>query len=326
MPLLSRHAKAGYKKMKIFKDLEKVSIHRPVATIGIFDGVHKAHQAIIERLERTSEKLAGESTVVTLWPHPRIVLYKEDDEIQLLNTLEEKIFRLEEAGVQNLVIIPFNTLFADTSFSDFVEEILVKRLNIVHLVVGYNHHFGKNREGNYYKLDQLSARLGFGLSQQAPVVIEDKKVSSSAIRHYLKEGEVNMANRFLGYHYQVGGKVVTGNRKGRELGFPTANIAVENEYKLIPGDGVYAVIAHIGDRKIEGMMNIGCRPTLMEDCRQSLIEVHLFDWDDDLYDMEIRIDFIERIRDERKFGSISELKAQITQDKVLIKKILTSIK
>jgi riboflavin kinase/FMN adenylyltransferase len=311
--------------MNIFRELHNVAIDRPVVTIGIFDGVHLAHQAVIRKLKNTAEEMKAKSTIITLWPHPRIVLKNESDDVRLLNTLQEKIELLEEAGVENLIIIPFNRDFAHTDFDYFVRELLVNKLKMKHLVVGFNHHFGKNRQGNFESLQKLSYEMGFGLSRQDPVLIENEKVSSSIIREYIKMGNLRTANEFLGYRYSARGKVVRGNRMGRELGYPTANISLTDPDKLVPGDGVYAVLVELDNKLLKGMMNIGCRPTLIRDCTESILEVHVFDQRTDMYEKEIKVEFIERIRDEKKFNSADELKIQIARDKEVIKDILSSI-
>jgi riboflavin kinase/FMN adenylyltransferase len=293
-----------------------------VATIGIFDGVHRAHQVIIEKLNATAAAFSGESVIVTLWPHPRIVLQKEEQSLFLLNTMEEKIEQLDKAGVDNLVIIPFDEAFAGIGFLDFVRKILVDKLHIAHLVVGYNHHFGKNREGNFEKLKSGSEQFGFRLSQQGPVIIKGEKVSSSVIRHLLIGGDIVKANDLLGYYYTLSGKVVEGHRKGREIGFPTANIDVSYSLKLIPADGVYAVLIHLNKQKYKGMMNIGCRPTLNTNCYDRSLEVHIFGFNGDLYQQELRIEFIARIRNERKFDTLAALKEQLTLDQKKIELLL----
>ncbi|MBN1951347.1 MAG: bifunctional riboflavin kinase/FAD synthetase [Bacteroidales bacterium] len=312
--------------MKIFRDLENITITSPVVTIGIFDGVHRAHRAVIHMLREKADSLNGESTIVTLWPHPRYVLNKDAEGLQLLNTLEEKIRHLERAGVDNLVIIPFSVEFARTEFSSFVRDILIGKIGLSHLVVGYNHQFGRNRDGNFGNLKALSAELGFGLSEQEPILIDGERVSSTSIRGLLSRGEVKKAAHFMGYTYKLHGKVVGGYQKGREIGFPTANISMSDTYKLIPHNGVYAVMARTGGREFEAMMNIGCRPTLYNDSSQLVLEAHLLEYSGDLYDEEIEVEFIERVRDEKKFESMDHLKKQIEKDRILIKEILSSIK
>jgi riboflavin kinase / FMN adenylyltransferase len=312
--------------MKVFRDLDRIRIDRPVATIGIFDGVHLAHQSIISKLRQTAAELKGETSLITLWPHPRIVLQKDADNLQFLNTQEEKVKRLENAGIDNLIIIPFSREFANLDFSEFVRSILVEKIGIIHLVVGFNHQFGRDRNGNYEKLQKLSEELGFGLSQQEPVIVDNEKVSSSSIRDYINSGDISKANRFLGYNYRLNGTVVGGNQKGRELGFPTANIQVRDRLKLVPCDGVYAVLAIVEGKTYEAMMNIGCRPTFHEDCEKAVVEAHLLDYYGDLYQKEIEIEFFQRIRDEKKFKSEEMLRAQIEEDRKLVKEILASVK
>ncbi len=311
--------------MKVFHDIPGIICKRPVATIGIFDGVHLAHQAIINRLTDTAEQMAGESVIVTMWPHPRIVLRKGED-IKLLSTLDEKIERLEHSGVDNLIILPFTKMFASTSFEEFVRDILVNKIGIVHLVVGYNHQFGHNREGNYAKLQQLGNDYGFSLSQQDPVVVDNEKVSSSNIRHLLQSGHIEKSNRFLGYHFFLKGKVVKGKELGQKIGFPTANLEVNDTNKIIPKNGVYAVLVELEGRVYQGMMNIGCRPTIERECTNTVLEVNLLNFEGDLYQKELRVYFINRVRDEKKFNTLEELAAQIMQDRELIKNILGLVK
>jgi riboflavin kinase/FMN adenylyltransferase len=312
--------------MKIFRDISNISINRPVATIGIFDGVHRAHQAIIDKLRVMASELSGESVIVTLWPHPRIVLRHGNEDTRLLNTLDEKIEKLQETGVDNLVILPFDKTFAATGFTEFVREILVDKLGIIHLVVGYNHQFGRNREGNYANLKILANEFGFGLTQQGPVIIGNEKVSSSKIRQLLISGQVEKANHNLGYPFLLKGKVVAGNKLGVKIGFPTANLAVSEPDKIVPGKGVYAVMVGLEGDMYQGMMNIGCRPTIDADCAKSVIEVNLFNFDSDLYRKELSVFFIRRIRDEKKFDDIRSLSAQISKDREFVKNILSLVK
>lgn len=308
--------------MKVIRDINEVSINNPVATIGIFDGVHRAHQAIIQELNNKARLVKGESVIVTLWPHPRIVLDPGSDSIQLINTLEEKIIKLEEADVKNLIVMPFDKDLAATDFESFIKKFLVDKLQIHHLVVGYNHHFGKNREGNYARLKELSNDIGFSLSKVEPYIMHGDKVSSSEIRKLLVEGEIKKASEFLGYPFFVAGKVIPGNKLGRSIGFPTANIAVTDRHKIIPKNGVYAVTAFVEGVNYSGMMNIGCRPTVDDDCIQSTLEVNLFDFTGSLYQKEIRINFYDRIRDEKKFKNLYELSQQIARDKIKVMQIL----
>ncbi len=220
--------------MKVFRDIDKVNIKNPVATIGIFDGVHQAHQAIIRQLKEKAEEVSGESVIITLWPHPRIVLDPDSNQIQLITTLDEKIGKLKETGIENLIILPFNKKFAATGFDTFVRDILIEKLRIHHLVVGFNHQFGKNREGNFERLQVMADDIGFNLSQVDPYSIHGEKVSSSEIRKLIVDGQIKKASAFLGYSFFIAGKVIAGKKLGRSIGFPTANIAVSDTHKIIP--------------------------------------------------------------------------------------------
>ena len=312
--------------MRVFHDIEALDLVKPVATLGIFDGVHLAHQSVIKKLRETADVLFGESTIITLWPHPRIVLNGEKDQIKLLNTLEEKIERLEKTGIENLIIIPFDKKLASMGFDQFIREILLKKIGITHLVVGYNHQFGHNREGDFQRLRSLADELNFGLSMQEPVRIEETRISSSLIRRLILEGNMEQANNFLGYTFFISGEVIGGNKMGRGIGFPTANIEVREVEKIIPPRGVYAVYAKTEGSLHKGMMNIGCRPTLNENCLQDILEVNLFDFEEDLYKKKLKIYFIKKLREERKFVNIAALRHEIEKDKHLINEILDSIK
>ncbi|MBN1598856.1 MAG: bifunctional riboflavin kinase/FAD synthetase [Bacteroidales bacterium] len=321
MPLFS-----GDRIVNIFRNISEISLDRPVATIGIFDGVHLAHKAIIDELKLRAYQVSGQTIIITLWPHPRIVLNNDTDKVKLLNTMDEKIEHLKKAGVENLLILPFDKNFASTGFEDFIREILVEKIGVSELVVGYNHQFGKNREGNFTKLQVLSDRYGFNLVQLNPVLIDNEKVSSSVIRKLLNRGNVALANKLLGYYYYIRGKVVSGYKVGRNIGYPTANLKVEDGDKLIPANGVYAVLVRANGSEYKGMMNIGFRPTLHNENHLSVMEVHLFDYKGDLYREELKVRFIEWIRQEQKFESVDELKKQITGDEEKARKILESAK
>jgi riboflavin kinase/FMN adenylyltransferase len=315
-----------YNILKVYYDISQVKLSNPVATIGIFDGVHLAHLAIIDKLKKTAQDINGESVIVTLWPHPRIVLHKEGEPLRLINTLEEKIIKLENAGVDNLIILAFDKKFATMGFEEFVKNILFDKFCIRHLVVGFNHHFGKNREGNYSKLQELSQKLGFTLEQLNPFIVNDEKVSSSAIRKFILTGKIEKTNELLGYSFFVTGKVVVGKKLGKDLGFPTANITISEPNKIIPQNGVYAVMIEAEGNTYMGMMNIGYRPTIDHNSINRVLEVHIIDFVGDLYNKLISVSFIKRIRDEQKFDSVEELVNQIIKDKENITNILTSFK
>lgn len=300
--------------LKVFRDLSSNIIEGTVATIGIFDGVHKAHREIIDRLCTLAQEKDTESLLITLWPHPRYVLDKNASELKLLSTLDEKLLLLEEAGIDNILLIPFDKQFASLSFDKFIQRVLLDKLKISYLVVGYNHQFGRNREGNFEKLKDTAGEMGVGIEQLPKIEIENERISSSVIRNYISQGNIEFANKMLGYRFALSGTVVHGEKVGRQLGFPTANLELHELYKIIPAQGVYAIKSKIDDQEFLGMLNIGVRPTI-DDKGLQIIEANIFDFYGDLYNKNIRIEFFKRIREERKFGSVEDLKEQINIDK-----------
>ena len=292
-----------------------ISIVNPVVTVGIFDGVHSGHIFVLQRLKCQAEKLQGESVVVTLWPHPRLVLNKEPEKLRYLNTFDEKIILLEKAEVDHLFVIPFSKEFAQLDSCGFIKNILVNKLGIKHLVVGYNHKFGRNREGDFNNLKKCSESYGFTIEKTQSLQNYGEKISSSVIREKLLTGELDDANDLLGYDYFLQGKVTGGNRIGREIGFPTANIRPHDEHKLIPCDGVYAVNIELNRLFYNGMMNIGYRPTVHSPIPEKTIEVNIFNFDGDVYGKDVTVFFRKRLRNERKFDSIDQLKIQLGRDK-----------
>ncbi len=304
--------------MKIYKDLSATIPTGTVATIGIFDGVHIAHQQIIQRLNELKDSYHTESLLVTLWPHPRYVLNKDAANLKLLSTLDEKIHQLERAGLDHLFLIPFSKSFASTPYDRFIEQFLVEQLQVQHVVVGFNHHFGKDRQGSFKFLEEFGKKKGFTTEQLANVEIDGEGVSSSKIRNLVVEGNLEMVNKMLGYPFTVSGKVIHGNKVGRKLGFPTANIEAPEIYKILPAEGVYAVKAEIGSKEYDGMLNIGIRPTI-DDRKEKVIEANFFDFDGDLYGKHLTLKFYYRIREERKFESLEQLVKQINVDRTQIK-------
>ncbi len=301
--------------MVIHDDISSFSVRHPVLTVGIFDGVHLGHRYILEKLKERARQLDGETVVLTLWPHPRIVLNQQDDHFKLLNTLEEKKYLLGQAGLDHLIVQPFTTEFSRLSSCDFIREILVGKYRISHLVVGYNHRFGRDREGNFAKLKDCAGKFGFGIERMRAFQTAGRQVSSSGIRDLLQTGHIRQANRMLGWEYGFSGNVIGGSRLGSSIGFPTANITVDEDYKMIPADGVYAVRAELKGSWYRGMMNMGSRPTVNDDPQRKTIEVHLFDFDRDIYSEKIRISYIARLRDEKKFRGIDALKEQLVLDR-----------
>lgn len=302
------------KKLKIFRGLE--SYDKPgfaVVTVGTFDGLHAGHQKIIHSLNQLAAENGGKSVVITFEPHPRMVVGSGPEGLKLIINTERKYEILESLGIDQLVIIPFDLNFSALSYEKFVEEILIDRIGTRILVIGYDHHFGRNREGDYDRLLELSERLNFRIVRIAAQIIDDMAVSSTKIRNALNDGNIYKANRMLGYLYSVTGIVEKGNMLGRSIGFPTANIKVEDHYNIIAKLGVYACRVGIGGKTYAGMGNIGFRPTI--EGKNPVIETHIFDFEEDIYGMEITIYFISRIRDEKKFNNLDELKQQLIKDK-----------
>ena len=287
----------------------------PVVTSGTFDGVHLGHQTIIARLKELSLKFDGQSVVITYHPHPRMVLQPNNTELELLNTLPEKIARLEQLGVDHLLIIPFDNTFASLTSEDFIRKILVDVVHTRKLVIGYDHHFGKNREGSFDHLLEYGPKYGFEVEEIPAQDIDQVAVSSTKIREALRKGDIQAANRYLGYAYPFNGKVMKGRQLGRKIEFPTANLEIVPDRKLIPANGVYAVNVIVENAIYNGMMNIGFRPTVSDE-KLRTIEVHIFDFDNDIYEKEIKVRMITRIRDEIRFNGIDELREQLKKDKL----------
>ncbi|MEJ2595815.1 MAG: bifunctional riboflavin kinase/FAD synthetase [bacterium] len=307
--------------MKIYnciKDFQPVD--KAVVTIGTFDGVHLGHQAIFRKMVMEANKINGETVVITFFPHPRIVLGLNSTDLRFINTQERKINRIEEAGIDYLVIIPFTKEFAAISSAEFIRDLVVEKINPVKVITGYDHHFGKDREGGYDMLREMGNTFGFEVEKVEAQYANDIAISSTKIRKLLEAGKVKAANSLLGYEYAINGRVVRGKSIGKDLGFPTANIMVADEYKLIAAVGVYACRVQYMGRTYKGMSNIGYRPTI--NYGDLTIEVHLFDFDQQLYGEEIVIFFVERMRDEQKFESLEALKEQLIKDREHALKIL----
>jgi len=307
--------------VKIYYDINAfVPVPNAVVTVGTFDGVHLGHQAIFNKMIEEASEINGETVVITFHPHPRIVLQLESSNLRFISTQEMKIRRLANMGIQNLIIIPFTKEFSRTRSETFIKEYIVDRIRPAYLVIGYDHHFGKNRMGDFRKLYDMGHRYGFKVDRIPAQDVENIAISSTKIRKALDAGDVHKANRLLGYAYSLTGKVVHGNELGRTIGFPTANIALEDQYKLITAAGVYACQVEWKSELYKGMGNIGYRPTINEG--DLTIEVHIFDFDADIYDEEITISFIERIRDEKRFDSMQALRDQLGHDSKKAREIL----
>jgi riboflavin kinase/FMN adenylyltransferase len=303
--------------MRIFEGIESLGeIKNPVVTIGTFDGVHLGHQRIIEQLNLEAEKVDGESVLLTFDPHPRIVLFPENHGVKLIQTLDEKFQVLEKFNLKNVVLVPFTKEFSELTATEFVEQILVGNLKAKKVVIGYDHQFGRNREGNIEFLKAVSEKYGFEVIEISAKSIDEINISSTKIRDSLLRGDVETAKLFLSRSYEISGKVIKGNQLGRKLGFPTANINVNSDIKLIPANGVYAVRVKINNEMHFGVMNIGNKPTVNSTNEKSL-EVFIFDFNNDIYDSEITLFFDEHIRNEQKFANLDELKKAISNDEVV---------
>jgi riboflavin kinase/FMN adenylyltransferase len=302
-------------KLKIYNNIEKFNAKNPIVSIGIFDGVHIGHKKIIDRLNELAIKYKGESVLITLWPHPREILKPDNNNSLLLTTREEKECLLEKSGIHNLITLPFTKEFSQISFRDFVKDYLIDRIKVRHLVIGYNHHFGKDRKGDFKYLKNISEEYGFSVEQLRPVIFQKSYVSSSLIRRNLEKGKIETANILLGYNYFINGKVIIGDRIGRRLGYPTANIKLNDSHKLLPKNGVYAVKVRMYQNEYNGMLYIGTSPTTKGDLYNRTIEVHIIDFKGEIYNKEISINFLGRIRDEKKFRNEEELINQLNSDK-----------
>ncbi len=305
--------------MRIFNDLDAIGeIQNPVVTIGTFDGVHLGHQKILQTLRDEAKSVQGESVLLTFYPHPRMVLFPESHGMKLLQTQAEKIEKLEKNGLQNIVIYPFSFEFSRLTALEFVRDILVNKLHVRKIVIGYDHQFGKNREGSIAYLKDIAETYEFEVIEIPAQDIDEVNVSSTKIREALLQGDVQRANMFLGEPYQLSGTVIRGRALGRTIGFPTANIEVNSNIKLIPGIGVYAVEVLIHGQVYRGMLNIGLRPTVVSTDVVNL-EVHILDFQQDIYDKNITVRFIERVRDEQKFESVEALKEQLKNDEKVVR-------
>lgn len=301
---------------------ESISLRRPVATIGIFDGVHTGHRFILEHLKSQAEKHSGESVVVTLWPHPQIVLNRDLQNFKLLHAREEKIRELNRFGIDHLIIVPFDKEIASLTACDFVKKYLVDRLGIEVLLVGYDNQFGRDRKGDLEELAECAKLNRFRIEKLPEFYSEYGRVSSTTIRTSILKGDLEQAGNMLGYHYYLTGTIVEGNHIGRKMGFPTANIHPLDPYKLIPMNGVYAIRTELRGEIFNGMLNIGFRPTIDSASAVKTIEAHLFKVSGDFYDEQVVIHFVKRIRDEMKFKGLDELKRQLEKDKDTAQRML----
>ena len=273
--------------------------------LGPFDGLHIGHQVILSSIIAEAREIDGESVLISFHPHPRLVLFPENNPLRLLHTLDEKIAMLDQLGLDKLLLIPFTREFSRTPSRAFIKDILVKQIGISKIVIGYDHHFGKNRTGGIEELREFSEAGNYSVQEIPAQAIDDANISSTKIRRALQEGDVQAAATYLGYHYGFDGKVIHGEKMGRKLGYPTANLELTDRLKLIPAIGIYFVRVHVGNEKYFGMMSIGKKPTV-GDFEQSQ-EVYIFDFDREIYGETIRVEFLEWLREEKKFESLDEL-------------------
>ena len=300
--------------MRIYYSIDDFSpVKNAVVTSGTFDGVHVGHKKILSRLNEVARKSDGETVVITFWPHPRLVLYPDDKQLRLLNTFEEKAELLKMQGVKHLLRIPFTKEFSQLSSEDFITKILVEKIGTKKLVIGYDHHFGKNREGSFEQLKLNAPKYGFEVEEIPRQDVDHVTVSSTTIRKSIESADLETANHLLGQPYMVSGRVVKGDQLGRQLGYPTANIEIDSIHKLIPADGIYAVNVRHADKLYKGALYIGNRPTV--DGTKKVIEVNIFNFVKEIYGESLTIEFHKFIRGDKKLNSLEELKDQITLDK-----------
>lgn len=298
--------------MKIYRSIEDYNEDkRSVVTIGTFDGIHLGHQEILSRLIKSSKNKDLNSVVLTFFPHPRIILNKYN-EVKMIDTLDEKIIHLNEIGIDSLIIHPFDRNFSLLSANQFIKDFLVDKLKIKHIIIGYDHRFGKGREASVTDLKNYANDYDFTVEEIKAQEIEKITVSSTKIRNSINQGDIKTTEKYLGRYFNLTGKVVKGDGLGKKINYPTANIFIKETYKIIPKDGVYLVETIIKDKLFNGMMNIGHRPTIGKNVKS--IEVHLFNFNEDIYGQVISIKMISKIRDEKKFSSIQALKEQLVKD------------
>lgn len=306
--------------MHLIKDTTDIKLQKPtVVTIGTFDGIHIGHRKIIEQLLKAAKTHGLASTILTFFPHPRMVL-QQNVGLKLINTIEERIEILRKTGIDNLIVYPFNKEFSRFEAQEYIERVLIDQLNAKRVIIGYDHHFGRNRTADINDMYHYGKHYNFEVEEIPEQDIDDVSVSSTKIRKALKKGELEKANRYLGAPFILTGKVVRGKQLGQKLGFATANIHIEEEYKLIPKNGVYVVQTKIDGKRYHGMMNIGTNPTV-GGTGQS-IETHLFGWKEELYGRRLTVEILTRIRDEKNFSDIDQLIAAMKEDEQFSKEFI----
>ena len=313
--------------MKVYTDIDQFGpIEKPFVTIGTYDGVHFGHRVILNKLIKQAKEVGGESVLLTFYPHPRMILFPDDNDLKLLTTQPEKIKLLEKLGIEHLIIIPFTVEFSRMKAFEFVRDILVNKIGVHKLIIGYDHQFGRNREGSLKQLEEYAPMFEFEIEEIPAQDIDTVKISSTKIRNALMKGDIKTADEYLGYEYPISGEVIRGNQIGRSLGFPTANIQYNNHYKLIPANGVYAVEVRVKETTYKGMMNIGRRPTINDHDAGLTLEVNIFNFDEIIYGKVITVLLRRRIRDEIKFKNLEQLSAQLVKDKATIERYFRETK
>jgi len=307
--------------MKIYHHIDEfVRLKNAVVTIGTFDGVHLGHRKIIAGIKELAESIGGETVLLTFFPHPRMILHPEDENIKLINTIAEKAQLLEELGIEHLIITPFSRDFSNQTAEEYIRDVLVSKIGTKKIVIGYDHRFGKDRQGGLEDLLRLGPVYGFDVVEIPEQDIADVAVSSTRVRSALLEGKIELANTLLGYPFYITGTVVRGDQLGRQIGYPTANIVIPERYKLVPSHGIFAARVKIDGVSYDGMAYIGSRPTINGLTRN--IEVNIFDFDQDIYNRQIQMQFLNFVRDDMKFDSLDELKVQIAKDKQEVIRLL----
>jgi riboflavin kinase/FMN adenylyltransferase len=309
--------------MRVLRSIENSRFNHPVLTIGTYDGVHLGHQTIIREMVSRARAAGKEAVLMTFDPHPRMVLQPMDHQVELIDTLEEKLSKLEELGLDTVILYPFSLEFASLSATEFIEQILVNGLGVSEVHIGYDHQFGKNREGTYELLLQKGIDLGYHVCQIEAKKIDGVAISSTKIRHAIRQGDIETAQQYLGQAHALSGIVVHGNKLGRTIGFPTANIDWKEDTKLLPGNGVYAVKVKVAGLDLFGVMNIGVKPTVQK-LPKLTAEVFIFDFDQDIYDQAIKVEFVKRLRGEQKFDSVESLKNQLRKDEELARSVFST--
>jgi riboflavin kinase/FMN adenylyltransferase len=309
--------------MIIHEGYENLNLIAPVATLGIFDGVHRGHMALLDSLVSRARSGNGESVVITFSPHPRLILEQNNKKLSFLTTMDEKVILLQKANVDHLIIIEFTTAFSTISACDFLKEILIEKIGTKHLIIGYDHHFGRHGEGDFNTIKECSKESEIIVEQVQGIHTEEGAISSSSIRNALLKGKLDEANSWLGYPYSLSGTVIEGRRIGRTIGYPTANIKPHSQYKLIPANGVYAVEVEVDEMRYMGMLSIGSNPTVNEDVSLRSIEVYILNFDNDIYRHNILVIFRKKLRDEKKFDNLLQLTEQMDLDKENTLRLLT---